>query len=350
MSEMSQRSLLVRNGSDSSRESTLDKEPTGFFSRLWSNIVRDFLSYLSEYGFNTGDLNGDILLRRAVLASQINGSDVVVIAKIGECLGQSHNHSNIDLGCGFCERAKVMLAEQNQIPHLFSQEIVIGTDKVTRSAVEMSLKLGDVTFPQIIIRGTYVGGCDNLRELIGSGQFLALLRSEKIESKAEAPVPWYPPLEVEAMSPKLLTTPSKTPSKAWPWFCFQTHMYSNLVRYMSIFHSMLLLLALVLASIRDGSAQTKMLVKFCVYMLIYDLSAIVLHGPAPFSVSGTLGTYFGWKYRGNITSSLPYKFVFAFYLVALVPLVVNNNTGSDAAIASYTSELINSAVLVVFRF
>lgn len=243
-----------------------------------------------------------------------------------------------------------MLAEQNHIPHLFSHEIVIGTDKVTRSAVEMSLNLGDITFPQIIIRGTYVGGCDNLREIILNGEFFSLLRSEKVESKADVPVPWYPPLEIEAMSPKLLVTPSKTPSKAWPWYFFQLHMYSNLVRYMSIFHSIFLLLALLLSSLRDGSAQTKMLVKFCVYILIYDLSAIVLHGAAPFSISGTIGTYFGWKYRGNITSSLPYKFVFAFYLSVLIPLVATSNTGSDAAIASYTSELINSAVLVMFRF
>lgn len=86
MSEMSnaQQSLLRRNESGSSMASTVDREPIGFFSKLWSNMVRDFLSYLSEYGFNTGDLNGDIHLRRAFLASQINGSDVVVIAKNGK--------------------------------------------------------------------------------------------------------------------------------------------------------------------------------------------------------------------------------------------------------------------------
>ena len=320
------------------RSSTVSvAEESGFWRGLWGKMSSDFFSYLSEYGLRCGDTSGEIRVKSGVLACQINDYDVVVISKVG---------------CGFCERAKVMLAEQNRIPTLFSQETVIGTDSVTRAAVSSALGLADITFPQIIIRGIYVGGCDNLRELISSGEFARLVRGEKVYSSADLRVPWYPPLEAEALTPKLLLAPSVTPSKPYPWACFQWYMYSNLVRYVSIFHSLLLLAALLLSTLGDNdtSSSISRLVNVILYVLIYDLTAIVLHAPAPFSISGTIGTYIGWKYRGNITSSLPYKFVFAIYISSLLPLLVHNKTTSKAAIAVYTSELINSSVLVVFRF
>lgn len=88
------------------------------------------------------------------------------------------------------------------------------------------------------------------------------------------------------------------------------------------------------------------------FVLFIDLFMLVFFGPSPFSMSGHLATVFGWKYKGNVTSAVPYKVVFAAYLFSLAPLLLKEEESiySGTALGVYIGAVVNSAVLVVFRF
>lgn len=314
---------------DHSAEGTSEK--SGFCDK----VLTDFVSYISEYGVPTGVVNGRILEKRRLLSSSINDNDIVMIAKPG---------------CGFCQRAKDLLVEQQE-KNPFSESIILGTDHYTKTAASDALRLSDFTFPQIIIRGTYIGGSDDLRQLVDSGEFNTLLSIDPaVHVEVNERIPWYPPLEQLASQPDLFLVPKPNARNRPRWYFFQWYMYSNLVRYISICHVVLLLLCVGMSSANNASERTKRATTAIVYILVVDLAILVVHGPTPFSPTGVIGTYLGWRYRGNVTSSLPYKVVFAAYLGSFIPLLVNRNTNGDAATASFISALINSLLLVVFRF
>ncbi len=256
----------------------------------------------------------------------------------------------IIIGCGFCDKAKAMLDERRQ-DITFTQETVIATDTEIRRALGNLLKLGDVTYPQIVIRGVYIGGSDNLQDIIRVGKFDDLVRAPKYVANRERPIRWYEPLEIESQTPKLFESPSRKSS----WYCFQLYMYSNLIRYISLLQILVLIICLTLISTNNNNHEY-IICKIILSLTCIDLLILVLHGNAPFSITGTLATYFGWRSRGNITSSLPYKFIFIIYLSVLIPIIVSlKSSGHDShdntgGIASMTSLLINSTLLVVFRF
>jgi glutaredoxin-related protein len=263
----------------------------------------------------------------------------------------SLSHSFFLSGCGFCERAKSLLKEMQETIS-FSQEIIIGTDIKTSNAVGIALNLGDLTFPQIIIRGRYTGGSDDLRELVDAGEFQKLLLMNRHVVDQDHPIEWYEPLLKRSQNPELLTVPgsSKYFSK---WYCFQFYMYSNLVRYISIFHSILLIICMITIPFindNDSRSSTTQFLQLIISVLLIDLICILLFGPIPFSPSGVISTYFGWKYRGNTTSSLPYKFVWLIYVATLIPILTQHKLASNSTLATITSTLTNSVVLVVFRF
>jgi glutaredoxin-related protein len=301
----------------------------------------DFVAYLAEYGFRVNDFKykAEMLEKRKKITSSINTNDVVVIAKVG---------------CGFCQKAKDALAGQQE-RQPFSLDVIIGTDPISRAVTSDLLRLSDLTFPQVVIRGLYVGGSDDLRRLIEAGEFDQVLAAPPLNCAPDAKVHWYPPMETLANHPDLFLMPTAKGSVKPSWVCFQWYMYSNLVRYISMCHAVLLLVCLILAAVENPSVANKRTAYAIVVILVVDLCILVLHGPAPFSPSGILGTYFGWRYRGNATSSVPYKVVFAAYLFSMIPLLAQGNgdskgTSSVAAIATYTSLVINSSLLVVFRF
>lgn len=259
-------------------------------------------------------------------------------------------------GCGFCKRAKAMLAEEQEKGREFTTHIIIGTDRTWRHAVGTSLNLGDLTFPQIIIRGVYVGGCDNLRNGIERGRLTEWLVREAVPASDEGLVIWEPKLLKESLSPQLLqvaTVPSTKSKWYSKFYLFNWHMYSNLVRYISLFHVICFVLLLIFYKpMKNDNSSAKLGANIVFILLFIDLVMLVVFGPSPFSLSGTLATYFGWKYKGNVTSAVPYKVVFAAYLVSMLPLIIGKDASlhSGTALGVYLGSVVNSTVLVVFRF
>ena len=334
----------VDHGSSASTEQAdfhMEEEPKrqNSMMKIANNAFDDVLSYISEYGLL--NYSPDVKEKRAELSAAINSNDVVIVAKEG---------------CGFCERAKAMLADEQEKGLSFTKHIIIGTDRAWRHAVGASLNLGDLTFPQLIIRGVYVGGCDNLRDGIERGQLSGWMSREAVLSSAEEQVMWEPDLLKEAMSPQLLqvaTVPSTKSKWYSKFYLFNWHMYSNLVRYISLFHVACLVLLLILYEpMKNDNSTAKFVANIVFFLLSFDLVMLIVFGPSPFSLSGSLATYFGWKYKGNVTSAVPYKVVFAAYLVSMLPLVLGSDPSlhSGTALGVYVGSVINSAVLVVFRF
>lgn len=78
-------------------------------------------------------------------------------------------------GCGYCTAAKSLLARKNAPFTEFSTS----TDPAYRD--EMYRRAGDgVTFPQIFIGKTHVGGCDELYALDREGKLDGLMASEGV--------------------------------------------------------------------------------------------------------------------------------------------------------------------------
>jgi glutaredoxin 3 len=78
-------------------------------------------------------------------------------------------------GCGYCTAAKSLLTRKNAPFTEFSTSI----DPAYRE--QMYERAGDgVTFPQIFIGKTHVGGCDELYALDREGKLDSLLTSEGV--------------------------------------------------------------------------------------------------------------------------------------------------------------------------
>jgi glutaredoxin 3 len=71
--------------------------------------------------------------------------------------------------CGYCSAAKALL-EELEIP--FNEIDATGSPEKRKEMIERS---GRVTFPQIFIGVSHVGGCDDLYELRARGELDALL-------------------------------------------------------------------------------------------------------------------------------------------------------------------------------
>ncbi|PKR87555.1 glutaredoxin 3 [Pleomorphomonas diazotrophica] len=72
-------------------------------------------------------------------------------------------------GCGYCVRAKALL---NKKGAAFT-EIDAGSDPALKA--EMVQRSGRMTFPQIFLGTTHVGGCDDLYALDAEGRLDGLL-------------------------------------------------------------------------------------------------------------------------------------------------------------------------------
>ena len=80
-------------------------------------------------------------------------------------------------GCGYCTAAKSLLSRKNA-PFT---ELSVSANPAYRE--EMYERAGDgVTFPQIFIGKTHVGGCDELYALDRQGKLDSLLAGEKANS------------------------------------------------------------------------------------------------------------------------------------------------------------------------
>ncbi len=77
--------------------------------------------------------------------------------------------------CPFCTRVKALLDARN----LNYQEIDLSKDPEGRT--QLVEKTGRMTFPQVIINGTIVGGFDETLAADQSGELETLLNSEAVE-------------------------------------------------------------------------------------------------------------------------------------------------------------------------
>ncbi len=71
--------------------------------------------------------------------------------------------------CPYCDRAKALLEKKG----VEFKEIVASHDPTLRA--EMNERSGRLTYPQIFINGTHVGGCDDLMALESRGGLDPLL-------------------------------------------------------------------------------------------------------------------------------------------------------------------------------
>jgi len=95
---------------------------------------------------------------------------------------------------------------------------------------------------------------------------------EAVLSSAEEQVMWEPDLLKEAMSPQLLqvaTVPSTKSKWYSKFYLFNWHMYSNLVRYISLFHVACLVLLLILYEPMKNDNSTAKFVANIVFFLLY---------------------------------------------------------------------------------
>jgi len=318
--------------------------------KIWNTAVQDFISYLNEYVYYCGfsldqwmDSDSAILTAQQQVCTAATTADVVVFAKPG---------------CGYCARAKALLQAQHSSASnpTFTEavvDVVKGTTEgaALAKALAISLQLGDMTFPQILIRGRYIGGADDLADLVAAGRMPALLARDMCSASAKHLLSWEERAKTRASKPDLFTVPHMRSAEGawyphWPWYGFHFCLYSNLVRYMSLIQLGLMVPSYFMY--KRGSASDIAAAQVLMWILLYDLCAIILFGPSPLSISGTISTYCGWRVRGNATSALPYKAVFVAYVVTFIPLFFKKNySGLTTALLAYIS---NSLLLVAFRF
>jgi glutaredoxin 3 len=79
-------------------------------------------------------------------------------------------------GCGYCTAAKSLLTRKNA-PF---KELSISADPAYREQMYQRAGSSGVTFPQIFIGKTHVGGCDELYALDREGKLDGLLSSEGV--------------------------------------------------------------------------------------------------------------------------------------------------------------------------
>lgn len=328
---------------------------------IYHNSLSDIQSYINEYGNVYNLLTEDKQTARRSREAVINcvkQYDVVIYAKVG---------------CGFCERAKKLLfIKQNEFQqedsgrYAFSIHVALGTNPEVKSALGKLLNLNDVTFPQIFVKGVYVGGSDHITKWVEGTMETSMKNNafrEMLENDNNLPmdvthIPWYGPLATEAATPNLFYVPiikgTWYPTD-WPWYYFQWCMFGNLVRYISILQlAAMIPICILLSSGYHHNPSNVLIAKVLLCAFLMDLFLLVVHGPTPFSPSGALSTYFGWKIRGNATSSIPYKAVFLAYIVALGPILLKNYSSESSRYTALSHALIalitNSAILVTFRF
>ena len=160
----------------------------------------DLKSYLSEYSpakwdffgrcfgsANEKQLVGDYIIQ---FAEQVNTHDIVVFAKVG---------------CGFCLRAKNALGERSEVDSFSMHVINVKGDRAVsgaessamQEALKKTINLYDLTFPQIVIKGRYVGGADTLLGLIDDNMFSSVLSEPRCRFEAGDKITWLRSLAEE---------------------------------------------------------------------------------------------------------------------------------------------------------
>ena len=327
----------------------LPPDPVGFFAIACHHAKVDFLSYLDEFVHYCGyslskygdpELAADKQHRR--LCQVITHNDIVMFSK---------------KGCGFCERAKNAI--DNATKNIECTYLIEDVSRATRhgavviNALLMSLKLGDMTFPQICIRGRYVGGSDDVVTLIRLGELESLLAMDRARCEKGGTISWEENYKKRTMEPKIFRVPRMTGTEDdwypdWPWYAPQLCMWSNLVRKISVLQLAMMIPALILYKLPSPGATEIQTANALVLLLIIDCGILTVNGPAPFSPTGLFATYIGWATRGNAVSALPYKVIWGIMFAAFLPIYLSNDHYNLSI--TLGTFIANSIALAVLRF
>jgi len=209
-----------------------------------------------------------------------------------------------------------------------------------------------LSFPAVFVRGAFLGGFEQLQDVLALG---------RLDEMLSAPMSTFPADANSMPDPVKLTVGPR----GQRWFAFQLHVYGNFVRMLSLLH--VILFALMLAA---GSAAPG-IVTGSIWAVTADLVLFTLLGPTPLAPISTLVTVFVWRFRGNAVTSLPYKIVIgAFYIFNMATVLTCDFSGSvyridqcpkvcgkggdeecpDYFNAKIAYMLLNSTFLAFFRF
>jgi glutaredoxin len=199
-------------------------------------------------------------------------------------------------GCGHCARAKAATAG------LRSREVVALPSAGDRAALAATLGLPAITVPVAFVQGRCVGDGERLRDLLADEpRFAALLRQPM------APDPFAPGVpDTRCWTERHLC---RAPGGSTPCVNYFLNAYGNTVRAISAVHCACFALVLAGALSAGGARALAWLV--AVDLVLFVGSQCL----SPLALGCTAAV---WTRRGPVVPAIPYKVVFALYVVALV--------------------------------
>lgn len=305
------------------------KNPSAW-AKASSKMMEDLKSYLNEYTCCIKRRDPQGTAEKIELITQlVNDNDVSVFAKDG---------------CGFCTRAKDLLAAEKTRGGLsFSQMDVIGTAPDFRAALKAATGVPLVSFPMIFIRGVFIGGGDQLSKLVLDRRLLPALSAPRAAGGFVAGhVEWGLELQ-RAHAVQFFQVP-----RGGKWYCFQLNTYANLVRGISVLHVIIFGAMITLQSLQQTDT-TRLAYAVLLWYFFLDLLLYIVFGPVPWSPLGCLTNLVCWRVRGNSITTIPYKVVFLAYVVTFAQEIFGGGLES-MKLGIWTGYLVNSAALAVFRF
>eukprot|EP00747_Dinoflagellata_sp_TGD_P195846 gnl/TRDRNA2_/TRDRNA2_65132_c0_seq1.p1 gnl/TRDRNA2_/TRDRNA2_65132_c0~~gnl/TRDRNA2_/TRDRNA2_65132_c0_seq1.p1 ORF type:complete len:194 (-),score=14.06 gnl/TRDRNA2_/TRDRNA2_65132_c0_seq1:113-694(-) len=192
-----------------------------------------------------------------------------------------------------------------------------------------------LTFPAVFVRGAFLGGLEQLRDVVSTGRLNDLLLAPRQSFPSDVGLVDDPV--------KLLTGP-----RGQRWFTFQLHVYGNFVRMLSLLHVVLFAIILAVHDVAPG------LVTGVLWVIVADLAIFTLTGPTPVAPICTLVTLFVWRFRGNAVTSLPYKAIIGAAYIYGIATTLACSGSTDSCNGGLTRNigilLLNSTFLAFFRF
>jgi len=107
-----------------------------------------------------------------------------------------------------------------------------------QKALKWQLNIFDLTFPQVVIRGRYVGGADDLLQVVEDDRFSRIIQDPVTHCRENGVISWDEDLLSVASRPDLFKVPRVRGEGVWypnwPYYVFQWTVHANLIRYISV--------------------------------------------------------------------------------------------------------------------
>lgn len=200
--------------------------------------------------------------------------------------------------------------------------------------MKQGLGLPLLSFPVIFVNGAFIGGLEQLQDILATG---------RLETLLNAPRQGFP------AGVRMVDDPVQlwAGPRGQPWYCFQLHVYGNVVRMLSLLHVVAFAVTLAVNSVSHAAAHVILAILFV------DLAIFMLLGPTPIAPICTLVTVLVWPFRGNAVTSLPYKVVIGAAYCYNIGVMLTCSKPRDCNtrfVAGVSYMIVNSAFLAFFRF